>query len=93
MGVFDKLFGPPSKDKFAKLLVDAMHKAGETRAIAYDRGEFRLHTEAEKGSIVFLGNAYQEYCSAQPNCGRRSSSDACGIGSLICGKCPRNSRT
>ena len=64
MAIFDKLPGPPSKDKFAKLLMDAIHKAGETGEIAYEPEEFRLRGEAEKGSIIFLSNAYQEYCSA-----------------------------
>jgi hypothetical protein len=64
MDIFDKPSGPPSKDQFAKLLMDAIHKAGETGEITYEQEEFRLRGEGEKGSIIFLSNAHQEYCSA-----------------------------
>jgi hypothetical protein len=36
MRLFDHLFGPPGMDKFARLLVDAIGRAGETTAIRYD---------------------------------------------------------
>jgi uncharacterized protein YtpQ (UPF0354 family) len=65
MKLFDKLFGPPSKDKFAQLMMDAIQKAGETGEITYEQEEFRLRGEDENGSIIFLGNVYEEYCAAQ----------------------------
>ncbi len=71
MGLFDKLSGPPSKNKFARLLLDAIRKAGETVAIRYDAEEFRLVVEGEK-RFFNLGNIYQEYC-ATPSAKRRQA--------------------
>ena len=39
-------------------------KAGENGEITYEQEEFRLRGEGESGSIIFLGNAYQDVCSA-----------------------------
>jgi hypothetical protein len=64
MGLLGKHSGPPSKDKFAKLLMDRIRKAGETGDIAYEQEEFRLRGESKGGSILFLSNLYQEYCTA-----------------------------
>jgi uncharacterized protein YtpQ (UPF0354 family) len=64
MDIFDKPPDPPTKDQFAQLMMDAIHKAGETGEIAYEQEEFRLRGEGKKGSIIFLSNAHQEYCSA-----------------------------
>jgi len=64
MGLFDKLFGPPSKNKFAQLLSDAIRQAGETVAIRYDAGEFRLVVEGEEQRFFNLANIYREYCTA-----------------------------
>jgi hypothetical protein len=64
MGIFDKLSGTPSKDKFARSMVEAIHKAGETEKITYEQKKFRLRGGGEKGSVIFLGNVYQEYCFA-----------------------------
>ena len=55
---------PPTKDEFAKLLIDRIHQAGETGNIIYEPEEDRIRGEGEKGVIVFLPNAYQEYCGA-----------------------------
>jgi len=63
MGFFDKLFGPPSKTKFARLLSDAIRQAGETVAIRYDAEEFRLVVEAEEKRFFNLANIYREYCA------------------------------
>jgi hypothetical protein len=64
MDIIDKLSGPPTKDQFAQLMMDAIRKAGETGEITYEQEEFRLRGEGENGSIIFLSNAHQEYCSA-----------------------------
>ena len=62
MGFLDRLFsGPPSKDSFARMLMDGIRGAGETGGIDYDEGEFRL--VSQEGPMLFLGNAYHEYCS------------------------------
>jgi hypothetical protein len=49
----DKLSGPPSKDQFARLMMDAIHKAGETGEITCEQAEFRLRGEGENTSMVF----------------------------------------
>lgn len=64
MGIFDKFFGPPSKEKFARLLKDAIEKAGETNPIHYDPEEFCLKTRGEEENTLNLINAYNEYCGA-----------------------------
>lgn len=61
MGVFNKLCGPPSKNKFARLLLDAIGQAGETVAIRYDEAGFRLVVEGEEKRFFSLVNIYQEY--------------------------------
>ena len=63
MGLFDKLFGPPGKKKFARLLAGAIKQAGETVAIRYDAEEFRLVVEGEEKRFFNLANIYQEYCT------------------------------
>jgi uncharacterized protein YtpQ (UPF0354 family) len=54
----------PTRDQFAQLMMDAIHKAGETGEIAYEQEEFLLRGDGENGTIIFLSNAHQEYCSA-----------------------------
>jgi hypothetical protein len=63
MGLFDKLFGPLSKKKFARLLADAIKQAGEPAPIHYDAEEFRLVVEGEGKRAFNLSNIYQEYCA------------------------------
>src|SRR5262245_18816629 len=63
MSLFDKLFGLPSKKKFARLLADAIKQAGETVAIRYDAEEFRLVVEGEEKRFFNLANIYREYCA------------------------------
>ena len=62
MGLFDKFFGPPSKDKFAQMVIDAICKAGETGSIVFDPGDFCLRKENRQ--VTSLANAYIEYCAA-----------------------------
>jgi uncharacterized protein YtpQ (UPF0354 family) len=72
MALFDKLFGPPSKKRFARLLVDAIKQAGETVAIRYDADEFRLVAEGENKRFFNLVNIYGEYCTT-PSAKRRQA--------------------
>lgn len=60
MVFLDKLFPPPSRDKYAATFLAAMKKAGDTRNSKYDPDEFRL-VHGEKG-FTHLGNLYAEYC-------------------------------
>ena len=55
---------PPTKADFAKLMMDRIHQAGERGNIIFEPEEFRIRGEGERGVVVFLGNAYQEYCAA-----------------------------
>ena len=71
MGLLDRLFGPPSRDKFAASFIAALREAGDQREAVYDPQEFRLEY-AGGGGYTFLGNFYDEYCalprSERPNC-------------------------
>ena len=63
VGLFDKLFGPPDKKKFARLLSAAIRKAGETAMIRYDAEEFQLVIAEPEKRLFNLANIYQEYCA------------------------------
>lgn len=65
MGWLDFLFGPPSRDKFAALVMAELRKAGKGTALKYDREQFLI----ERGSDGFinLANLYHEYCQAPRN--------------------------
>jgi hypothetical protein len=67
MGFLDKLFGPPGRDTFAKLVASAIRRAGETRRILYDKGQFRLVCEGSHSNIQFLQNGYEEYLAVPRN--------------------------
>jgi uncharacterized protein YtpQ (UPF0354 family) len=64
MNSFEKFDKPPSKDRFAKQVIDAIRKAGEKDNIRYDREEFRLTGEGQGRHICNLENIYREYCGA-----------------------------
>ncbi len=64
MNSFEKFDKPPSKDRFAQQVIDAIRKAGEKDEIRYDREEFRLTGEGEGRHICNLENIYREYCGA-----------------------------
>jgi uncharacterized protein YtpQ (UPF0354 family) len=66
MGWFSSLFGPPSRDKFAKLVIARMRSAGIDYPLEYNVQDFSI--DGPKRSRIFLGNVYAEYC-------RVSSSD------------------
>ena len=55
---------PPTQDKFAQWVTDGIRKAGETADIVYDRERFCLSQGGKDGTVLFLANAYNEYCSA-----------------------------
>ena len=54
----------PSKDDFARLMIDRIQQAGEKGHIAYQPEEFRLRSEGERSAALMLNNAYKEYCAA-----------------------------
>ena len=54
---------PPTQDTFAQWVTDGVRKAGVTANIVYDPVRFSL-TQGKDGTVLFLANAYKEYCSA-----------------------------
>jgi uncharacterized protein YtpQ (UPF0354 family) len=53
------------QDTFAQFVIDRLREVGVTSPIDYDGEQFQLEIagESEKASILFLNNAYREYCS------------------------------
>src|SRR5262245_10940932 len=64
MGLLDRFFGPPNKDKFARMMLEAIRKAGEDAPLRYDAEQYRLVREGDQKNELNLGNAYNEYCAA-----------------------------
>jgi hypothetical protein len=62
MGLFDRLFGPPSKDVFAREMMTALRRAGDRDDIVYDRQEFRL-VRPKTRDVTNLATVYAEHCS------------------------------
>lgn len=64
MGLLDRFRGPPKPDKFARLLIAAMQRAGDPRRAVYERAEFQLKFyEGDKEvGVACLRNLYDEYC-------------------------------
>ena len=60
MNPFNWLFGPPTRDQFAKMLIAEFRRAGDTRDHQYDKAEFRLTNSG--GGQTNLGNLFHEYC-------------------------------
>ena len=52
-----------SQDAFAQLVIDRLREVGVTGDISYDPEEFQVSVAGEKESVLFLNNAYQEYCT------------------------------
>jgi len=65
----------PSRDEFAQLVMGRLRETGMTGEISYDAEEFQISVAGKIQSTLFLGNAYQEYCSLsledRPNSLRR----------------------
>ncbi|MEI8374165.1 MAG: DUF1444 family protein [Planctomycetota bacterium] len=53
----------PDKNEFAQLVITRLQEAGVIGEITYDPEKFMISEAGEKQSILFLHNAYQEYCS------------------------------
>ena len=63
MGIFDRLFGKLTPDRFAKMVQDAIRAAGETRPLQYDPKEFSIRAGADDGNIFYLHNVWPQYQS------------------------------
>ena len=51
------------RDAFAQLMITRLREVGVTGEISYDPEEFQVSVAGDKESILFLDNAYQEYCT------------------------------
>lgn len=60
MGFWDFLSGKPSRDKFAKIMVNALQKNGVEGPFDYDAHMFALRFQ---GQLLNLANAYTDYCN------------------------------
>ena len=62
MGWLDFLFRPPSRDRFARLVMEQLRQAGGDGEMKFDANQFLI----ERGGAGFinLANLYQEYCQA-----------------------------
>src|SRR5688572_5990327 len=64
MPLLDHLFGPPSREKFARLVMAGIRRAGEQRKIQFDSERFCLRPEADEVSVMNLSNVYAEFRTA-----------------------------
>lgn len=62
MGLFDRLFGPPSRDVFAREMMTALRRAGDREDIVYDREQFRL-VRPKSSNVTNLATIYAEHCA------------------------------
>lgn len=61
----DYFFGPPNKDKFARLMMAQIAKSGLEGPLKYDAENFQL-LRAD-GGFINLANIYHEYCDSPKN--------------------------
>jgi hypothetical protein len=64
MNMLDRLFGAPSRERFARLVMAGIRRAGDHRKIHFDREQFRLRPEGHDVSVMNLSNVYAEFCGA-----------------------------
>ena len=62
MGWLDFLFGPPSKDKFARLVMAELRKLNQASELKYNSEQFLIERGSE--GFINLANLYHEYCQA-----------------------------
>lgn len=62
--MLNRFFGPPSRDKFARMILAGIRKAGERRKITFDSEQFCLRPEGDEVSVMNLSNLYAEFCAA-----------------------------
>jgi hypothetical protein len=64
---FRRIFGTPTRDELAELMIGLLHREGAT-AIQYDPGMYQIRLTRADGSPVFqnLHNAYLAYGAARP---------------------------
>jgi uncharacterized protein YtpQ (UPF0354 family) len=64
MRLIDKFFGPPTPDRFARVLVAALKRAGDPREAKYNREKFQLrfYDNGRDAGVANLRNFYDEHC-------------------------------
>lgn len=64
MGLINRLFGPPSPERFARQLLAALRRAGDPREARYnpDKFQIRFYEEGRDAGIANLRNFYDEHC-------------------------------
>jgi Protein of unknown function (DUF1444) len=62
VGWLDFLIGPPSRDKFAQLVMAELRKMGRGDRMKYDPEQFVIERGGE--GFINLANLYHEYCQA-----------------------------
>src|SRR5687767_764888 len=64
MSMLDRLFGTPSRERFARLVMAGIRRAGDQRKLHFDRDQFCLRPEGRDVSVMNLSNVYAEFCAA-----------------------------
>jgi hypothetical protein len=64
MSMLDRLFGAPSRERFARLVMAGIRRAGDDRQIHFDEANFCLRPDGHDVSVMNLSNVYAEYCAA-----------------------------
>lgn len=59
MGWLKSLFGPPSQNQFARMVMARLRRGGISGALTYNAEEFAIRHD--KHGVMFLHNAYAEY--------------------------------
>lgn len=69
MRFIDKLFGPPSPDRFARSLLAALKRAGDPREARYSSEKFqiRFFDQGHDAGVANLRNFYDEHCRVPRN--------------------------
>lgn len=62
MKLLRRVFGRPTRDEFANLMLRALRRGGADEPLGYDSSHFVI-TIGEAGGRLSLANAYAEYCT------------------------------
>ena len=67
MRLFDRFFGKPSQDSFAKQILRGLREAGQTEELRYESAEFRIlqFRGGKEVGVVNLGNMFQTHLALE----------------------------
>jgi len=79
MGLFDRFFGPPTREKFATLMQLGLRAVGDERQSTFVPDDFRIDftTDGKRDGIMHLANLYATYCKLPAGVRRRWLKDTC----------------